>query len=148
MNKLVITSLVCLAIFCFFYIACVHYLDINQIGINRNSLTGDLWLNEVGGFYVTPPWVAVSRIDTRPMRVCITSAGRGFNCKLVQFEPKQYKEFVRVHGFHYYWLANRISFNLGYNEEYRGIKDLLRGYAYGVKQYSFVVILRNYMEGE
>jgi len=64
--------------------------------------------------------------------------------KLVQFEPKYFKEFVAVQGFHYYWLSNRISFNLGYSDEYRGMKDLLRGYAYGVKKYQFVSVLRDY----
>ncbi|MBI2023078.1 hypothetical protein HYT01_00755 [Candidatus Giovannonibacteria bacterium] len=131
-----------------FYLACVHYLEPNQVGIVRNRFTGEVRLDDQASFDITPPWIAVSRIDIRPMRVCITSASRGFNCKLIQFAPAHFKEFVLVQGFHYYWWANRISFNFGYNEEYRGMKDLLRGYAYGTKQYPFVKILRDYKEEE
>jgi hypothetical protein len=80
------------------------------------------------------------------MRVCITSASRGFNCKLVQFVPSDYREFVAVQGFSYYWWANRISFNSGYSEEYRGMRDLMRGYTYSVKQYPFIKILEDYPE--
>ena len=146
MKKLLIVSAVCLTTVGCFYLACVHYTETYQAGIAWNRITGELKLDEHAGFHITSPWVAVSRIDTRPIRVCVTSSGRGFNCKLVQFEPSAYKEFVAVQGFHYYWLSNRISFNAGYDEEYRGMRDLLRGYAYSVKKYSFVTITRDYSE--
>ncbi len=126
-----------------FYLFCYNHNEAYEVGLARNEITGKVTL-QPGGMYITPPWVRVARIDTRPMRVCITSAGLGFNCKLIQFEPSAYQEFVSVEGFRYYWWANRISFNLGYPEEYRGMKDLLRGYAYSVKQYPFVKILRDY----
>jgi hypothetical protein len=132
------------------YLAFVNYLEPYQVGVARNLVSGEVSLQnplkDRGGFYLTAPWVQVARIDTRPMRVCITSSARAFNCKLVQFEPSAYKEFVAVQGFRYYWWANRISLNFGYTEEYRGVKDLLRGYAFGVKQYPFVTVLRDYVE--
>jgi hypothetical protein len=83
-------------------------------------------------------------VDTRPVRVCITSTSRSFDCRLVQFQPSEYREFVATQGFYYYWWSNRISFNAGYDEEYRGMKDVLRGYAYSAKPYSFVKTLRTY----
>ena len=125
------------------YLALFHYSEPTQVGVMRNWITGQLKL-DTPGWNITPPWVSVAKIDTRPMRVCVTSAGRGFSCKLVEFVPSEYQMFVQVEGFYYYWWANRLSFNGGYDEEYRGAKDLLRGYSYSVKQYPFVRVLQDY----
>ena len=144
MNKIIIVAGICFLVG-LFYLAFVNYTEAYEVGMARNFVTGELVLQDHGGFHITAPWVQVSRIDTRPVRVCITSDTRAFNCKLVQFEPSAYKEFVAVQGFQYYWLANRISFNFGYAEEYRGMKDILRGYAFGVQKYPFVTILRDYV---
>ena len=127
------------------YLAFFHYSEPTQVGVVRNWITGEVRL-DTSGWNITPLWVSVAKIDKRPMRVCVTTAGRGFNCKLVQFEPSAYKEFVTVEGFYYYWWANRVSVNFGYNEEYRGVSDLLRGYAYSVKKYPFITIVRDYVE--
>lgn len=129
-----------------FYLVFVNYTEPNEVGVAWNRFTGELQLQDVAGFHLTAPWVSVSRIDTRPIRVCITSAGRGFNCRLIRFEPVAYREFVAVEGFRYWWWANRFSFNSGYREEYRGMKDLLRGHAYSVKRYRFITVLRDYEE--
>lgn len=130
-----------------FYLAFLHYAEPTQVGIVRNWVSGELRI-DTPGWNFTLPWVSVAKIDVRPMRVCVTTAGRGFNCKLVQFEPSKYREFVGVEGFHYYWWANRISINTGYDEEYRGVKDLLRGYAYSTKHYPFVTVLRDFEESQ
>lgn len=146
MKKLLIVSAVFLAMGGCLYLACVHHTEAYQVGLAWNCMTGELKLDKHAGYHITPPWVAVSRIDTRPIRVCVTSSGRGFNCKLIEFEPSAYKEFVAVQGFHYYWFSNRVSFNSGYDEEYRGMRDLLRGYAYSVKKYPFIKTIRDYQE--
>ena len=70
----------------------------------------------------------------------------GYSAKLIQFNPEYWREFVDVEGWRYYWLANRFSFNFGYEEEYRGMRDLMRGYAYSAKQYLFLNILKEYKE--
>lgn len=127
------------------YLFCVHYSGITQVGIMRNVATGELELDHPG-WNLSAPWVQVAKVDTRPVRVCVTTAGRGFNCKLVEFVPGEFKKFVEIEGLYYYWWANRFSINFGYDEEYRGMKDLLRGYAYSVKKYSFVRVLRDYEE--
>jgi hypothetical protein len=127
------------------YLGFFNHVDPYEVGISWNRVTGELWL-QGSGIHFTPPWVAVSRVDTRPMRVCVTTSGRGYNCKLIQFVPEAYKEFVAVEGHRYYWWANRFSFNSGYDDEYRGIKDLLRGHAYGTTRYSFMKILEEYRE--
>lgn len=120
-------------------LACVNYTEPNEAGIAWNRVTGALWLQD-GGFHVTAPWVAVSTVDTRPMRVCLTSASKAFACKLVQFVPAEFKAFVAVEGHRYYWLSNRISFNSGY-ETYRGVRDVLRGHAFGATKYAFLTVL-------
>ena len=125
------------------YAAFLNYLDPFEEGIAWNFVRGELSLQKKG-WNVTPPWVLVAAVDGQPMRVCVTTSGRGFSCKLVQFNPAAWREFVRVEGFRYYWWANRFSFNGGYDEEYRGVRDLLRGYAYDIRRYPFVTILRDY----
>ena len=149
MKKLLIVAGAC-CLLGLFYLAFVNHLETYQVGITRNFISGELTIQnpdkDRGGYFFSAPWVQVARIDTRPFRVCITSATRAFNCKLVQFEPSAHKEFVAVQGFQYHWLANRISFNFGYTEEYRGVKDILRGYTYGVKKYPFVTVLRDYVD--
>ena len=143
MKRFLIASVLCLAALGSVYFPFVNYVEPFEEGVAWNFVRGDPYLQKKGWNF-TWLWVFVARIDTRPIRVCVTTAGRGFNCKLVQFESSAYREFVATEGFRYYWWANRISFNWGYDEEYRGMKDLLRGYAYGVKKYDFVKILRDY----
>lgn len=147
MNRWIIPSGIVLSVVGLFYLACIHYSGITQVGISRNWISGELKL-DTPGWNITAPWVSVAKVDTRPMRVCVTSAGRGFNCKLVEFVPGEFKKFVETEGFHYYWWYNRLSFNWGYDDEYRGVKDILRGYAYSVKQYPFVRVLRDFEFGQ
>lgn len=126
------------------YLGFLNFTEPTEIGIARNIFTGEMWSQEGGGWHITSPWILVSVIDTRPMRVAITSAGHGYNAKLVQFNPKEWREFLKTEGFRYWWWANRISFNFGHEETYRGMKDILRGYAFGTKQYPFFTILERY----
>jgi hypothetical protein len=121
-----------------FYLACLHYTEVSHVKIMRNVMTGEI-LPDTPGWNLTAPWVMASEIDLRPMRVCITSASKGFNCKLIQFDSNYWQEFVATQGYHYWWWANRFSFNSGYDEEYRGMKDLMRGYAFATNQYHFVI---------
>lgn len=144
MKKLFFVGGIFLVAFSLFYLPFVHFVDQYQVAITRNLFTGELQCDTKGGFHFTAPWVQATRIDTRPIRVCITSASRAYNCKLAQFEPAYHEEFIRVQGFQYYWWANRVSFNFGYNEEYRGMKDILRGYAYGASRYQFIKITQDY----
>jgi len=124
-----------------FWLTCVHHTEAARVGIMRNVFTGEM-STDTPGWNITAPWVKVVKIDLRPMRLCITSAGKGYNCKLVQFQESEWREFVATEGFYYWWWANRASFNLGYDEEYRGIKDLMRGYAYAATKYNFIVVVQ------
>ena len=151
MSRKLLASLVGLVLtFLVIYLAFLNYLEAYQTGIERNLFTGRVAIQNAdrnsGGFYLTYPWVQVARVDTRPVRECITSTARAYNCKLVQFEPASYREFVAVQGFRYYWFANRFSFNFGYSEEYRGMRDILRGYAFGVEKYPFITVSHDYFE--
>ena len=128
--------------FAMFYFGCVYYTDLSNIAIARNLLNGKLSIDSTHSWHVSAPWKRASIIDTRPKRVCVLSAGRSFSCKLVQFNPVGWQEFVAIEGYKYWWWSNRISFNSGYSDEYRGMKDLLRGYAFTGKKYSFVKILK------
>lgn len=133
-------------IICLYYLSFLNYTEPTEVGIARNIFTGEMWLQEGGGWHKTLPWVRVARIDVRPMRVAIATSGHGFNARLIQFEPNEWRKFVEIEGFRYWWWANRISFNLGYDEEYRGMKDIMRGYAFGVKHYPFITTLEQYAQ--
>lgn len=136
-----------LLIACGAFNACFNYLDSYEVGLTWNVVTGETALQNRAGWHRRAPWVLVSKIDTRPQRVCITSAAHaGKNCKLVQFVPVFYREFVATEGFRWYWWSNRFSYNSGYPEEYRGFRDVLRGYAFSAQQYPFVRVLKDYQE--
>ncbi|KKW29630.1 MAG: hypothetical protein UY74_C0068G0009 [Candidatus Kaiserbacteria bacterium GW2011_GWC2_52_8b] len=147
MKKPLIAGMVCLAVLVGVYFPFVNYLEPVEAGIAWNFVSGELRIQDKGWNF-TPPWVLVARVDLRPARVCITTASRAFSCKLVEFKASEYRKFVGTEGFHYYWWYNRVSFNWGYSEEYRGMKDILRGYAYAAKQYPFVTVIRDYEVGQ
>lgn len=127
------------------FMTCFYSLEPTELGISRNMATGNVSLQSRTGYHVKPPWVFVSIIDTRPMRVCITSSSHAaFNCRLVRFVGSEWRTFVRTEGFKLYWWSNRISFNLGYREEYRGMKDILRGYAFSAERYPFLEVIQEY----
>lgn len=140
----IVISIIFSSIVCLFYFGFLNYTEPTEVGVVRNVATGEMILQEGGGWYCTTPWVFVSKIDLRPMRVAITTSGHGFNAKLVQFNPRAWRKFVETEGFRYWWWANRFSFNFGYDEEYRGMKDILRGYAFSTKRYEFITILEEY----
>lgn len=115
----------------------------SHVGIAWDYYSGETRLVR-GGFNIIGAATFVAKVDRRPQRVCVTSTSRSYQCKLVQFVSEEYEKFLVTEGFYYYWWANRISFNGSYDEEYRGIRDLLRGYAFGTKQYPFVKIITVY----
>ena len=117
-----------------------HYLYYKEVAVIFNPMSGETNLVTKAGWNPFPPWILFSTIDIKPERLCITSASRAVNCKLVEFKPEEYKEFLTTEGFRLYWWANRLSWNSGYNEEYRGMRDILRGYAFGNHKYSFISV--------
>lgn len=123
-----------------FYLAFFHFTDNYQVGIRYNIFTGEVSKDEHTGFHLSAPWVLVTRVDTRPHKVCIVSATRNLNCRLVKFNPDKFKELIQYEGFHYYWWYNRFSFNSG-QHTYRGLDNLLLGHAYGQNRCSCVDIV-------
>ena len=122
-----------------FYLLCFNHVEQHEIGIRWNPFLAEATCEEPG-LYLSAPWIRVSNIDTRPQKVSITTTANSYNSKLVSFDKEYFLEFVKTQGFSYYWLNNRYSFNLGYGEEYRGFKDILRGYAFGNKHYNFIKV--------
>jgi len=146
-NKWVRRVLIVLFVLLFFRLGFLNYNEPTEIGIARNLVTGKTWVQK-GGWNLKCPWVLVPHIDTRPIRVTVDSAGHGYSGKLVQFVPEEWELFVKTEGWRLWWFANRLSFNLGYKDEHRGMKDILRGYAYGTKKYPFLVVLEEFGEQE
>lgn len=131
-----------------FYFGCVTHVEPNEMGVDYNVFTGELRGDTAAGYYVSPPWRLVSMIDLRPMRVSISSTANSYGSKLVQFDKAHWREFVQTQGFGYWWWNNRLSFNSGYNTEYRGFRDVIRGYAYGNKRYEFIIVLEDLSQPE
>lgn len=124
----------------FLYLFFVTHEELNTVGIARNFMTGKLELLQPG-YHITSPVVQVSNIDIAPVRVQVTSAANARSMMLVQFDTTYWKEFIKVEGFHYYWWYNRFSFNSGYDDEYRGFKDVIRGFAFCSEKYKFIKII-------
>jgi hypothetical protein len=131
-----------MAVLLLFYLPFFHYTDAHEVGIKRNQLDGTLSI-DTPGFNITAPWIFVAKMETRPQRVCVESAAKVINCKLAIFRPTEYLEFVQREGFRYYWWDNRISFNSAYAEEYRGSRDLIRGYAFSTAKQNFVEVIQH-----
>jgi hypothetical protein len=121
------------------YFPFFHYTNIHELGVMKNIVSGDLRRDDPG-FNFSAPWVLVAKLDIRPQRVCITSRSRIMRCKLGSLDANNFRDLVAREGFRYYWWDNRISFNFGHDEEYRGIRDLIRGYSFSDEKYSFVKI--------
>ena len=124
----------------FLYLGCYHYTDNYEFGITYNWVTGNVLPDAHTGHHFTAPWVLATKIDTRPHKVCIASASRNINCRLVQFDTAHWKDLIAIEGFRYYWWYNRFSFNSG-QETYRGIDNLLLGHAYGTNRCPCVKVL-------
>lgn len=140
MSKKIISILSGLGLVISFYLLCIHYTDINEVAICRNEFTGNLWLDDKAGISITSPWTRAVIIDTRPIRVCVSSSSRSFNCRLVEFDKTGWRELIELEGFRYFWLDNRLSYNSGYDDEYRGMKDLLRGYSFDANKRTFIKV--------
>ncbi len=123
------------------YLAFYHFTDSYEFGLTWNMFTGEIKPDKHTGHHFTAPWVLATKIDTRPQRVCIATATRNLNCRLVQFDTAYWRELVKFEGFHYYWWYNRFSFNSG-QDTYRGVTNLLLGHAYGNTRCSCVKVLQ------
>lgn len=139
--KVLKRSILSIFAICLFYLMFVDYIDHYEVSIRRNILSGETYIDTTGGFNLSVPWVLTSNIETRPIRICITSSSRIYNCKLVSFDPNGFEDFVELEGFKYYWWANRLSYNIGHDVEYRGISDIIKGYCFDEsKKHSFIKI--------
>ncbi len=120
-----------------FWSLCFSYNDSYHFSIERNYITGNITTNGPG-YSISLPWVQVVRIDTRPFRSCVDCSCNNIKCKLISFNQSGYRDFIQKEGLEYYWWRNRFSFNWGNEHEYRGLKNVLRGYSFDNVQYSFI----------
>jgi hypothetical protein len=122
----------------FFWSFMFHWTGVHQVGIVRNIISGNIYIDTVPGPNITMPWVQVVRIDTRPHRICVECACTNMTCTLVSFRKEGWKNLIEKEGFRYYWWDNRFSFNMGHRKEYRGINDLFKGYALDGRTHNFL----------
>jgi len=120
------------------YFSLVYRTGYTEASIKKNIFTGEVTIDTTYGFNIEYPWVLVSHVPTNPRRMCIESKARIQHCKLIHFIPSRYMDFVEREGFRYYWFDNRISFNSGHKNEYRGIYDTFYGYTFTDEKVSFI----------
>lgn len=135
LNKIAIILSVVLFLF---YLFCVDFRDSYHIALCKNEIKGEVYLDTLHGFNVTYPWIRVSKIDTRPIKLCIDCNCANINCKLIQFDYNYYQNFTKREKFCYFWWKNRISFNISQENEYRGMKFILRSYAFDKEKHKFI----------
>ena len=123
------------------FLSAFNYVEQGEAGLTWNAASGEIGLMKPG-IHWTSPITLVTKIELRPQRMCLTSSAQAApNCRLVQFEERHYREFVATEGWRYYWFDNRLSFNSGHDETYRGFRDVLRGYAFSAQSYPFIKVL-------
>lgn len=135
----IIKSLSIIGILFTFYLTSFNFLNMSEVSLNYNIIDGTVTCDTVTGIKLSAPWVLVSVIDTRPIKVCVDCSCRNLTCKLIAFNPNEYKTFLQKEGWSYFWWKNRLSFNSGNKQEYRGFKNVIRGYAFDNVEYNFLV---------
>jgi len=138
MTQLKTKWLLLIATFFIFWSSCLYFHDSWEISICKNELTGEVYIDTTKGLRFSPFWVRASNIDTRPQKLCIDCNCANINCKLIQFDYSYYQDFIKREKFCYYWWKNRISFNISQENEYRGIKFILRSYTFDNQKYKFI----------
>ena len=133
-----IKSLCVIGILLIVYLSSFNFLNMTEVSLNHNIIDGTVSCDTTRGMKLTAPWILVSVVDTRPVRVCIECSCRNLTCKLVSFNPKEYKLFVQKEGWSYFWFRNRLSFNSGNKQEYRGFENVVRGYSFDNVEYKFL----------
>lgn len=114
--------------------------SVHHISFERNLISGTLQIDTTPGPKITYPWVQVSKIDTRPVRVCVQCQCHNMTCNLVSFDRNGWMDFIDREGFGYYWWRNRFSYNSGHDIEYRGVNDILMGYSMDGNKYTFLKV--------
>lgn len=122
-----------------FYIFCLNHVAPQEIGIAYNSLSGEVYVQNHPGWYVTNPFVEVASVETRPFQVCLNAGARILNCKLIRFNPEGASDFVKLQGFHYWNTSVNQCGNPGCSTTEFG--RIMLGYAYSEKSYPFLEII-------
>lgn len=138
MKKKIIIISAALLLVATFYLSCVSYTDYKHVSISNNLITGEKILDTIPGITISYPWVQIVRLDKRPFRICVSSSSKNMVCGLYSFDYRYWKDFIELEGIHYYWMYNRISYNSGHSDEYRGLVDILKGYVLDNKKYKFI----------
>jgi hypothetical protein len=91
----IIKTLCIIGMLLLIYLSSFNFLNMSEVSLNHNIIDGTVTCDTTRGMKLSAPWILVSVIDTRPIRVCIDCSCRNITCKLVYFNPKEYKIFVQ-----------------------------------------------------
>jgi hypothetical protein len=110
-----------------FWLFCLNHVNVTDIGITYNSITGEIGVQEHPGWYATSPFTRVAHMSLLPMRITIPSQARIINQKMVRFRKEGAIEFVKLQGF---------SMMLNSEQE-----NIMLGYAFSGQKFPFLEIL-------
>ena len=140
-----ITSFVLLIIGIIFLFSSYRIVDVTEFAYKYDLVTGEvsgIWDEDgnpkTGWIWKTPFLEKVHTIETLPYRTCLGEENtRVLNCKLVQFNPKGWRQFVMWHGRRDYD-HNRKGFSV---TDY-DLNKILMAYAYSENpsEYKFLEI--------
>lgn len=128
LNVLVYTAGSILLVGLIFYVLFLNHVEINEVGIYYDSMSGQTWKQTTPGWYVTSPLTYEVNITTLPLLVTIPSNAKIINSKMVRFNPDGVEEFIRLQGF---------GWGL-----HSSLDNILLGYAFSGREYTFLDIVQ------
>ena len=112
----------------FFWVFFLNHVSVNHIGIAYDSMGGKVTIQKTPGWYVTSPFTKATYIRTTPITVTIPSGAKIIISKVVRFKPEGVESYIRLQGFGYGMDSN--------------LENVLLGYAFSGKKYSFLEIMQ------
>jgi len=116
----------------FFWIFFLNHTTINEIGIQYNSMNGEITTQLEPGWYITNPMTKVAYVSTLPIKITIPSEAKVIVSKIVAFNPSGVKEFIRMQGFSYHINSS--------------LHNVLLGYAFSGSEFEFLDIMQETTE--
>ena len=114
------------------------FVDSHEQGYRFEKVTGKITvLNRTGWHRITPFFVEVNTIDTRPMQIRIEANNRVLNAMLVRFKKEGLQQFIDLHG----------RGDYGLNDGQTNLSEILKSYAYenyGSNQYNKELLQKKY----
>lgn len=113
----------------FFYLFFLNHIEFGEVGVARDNLKGQIWIQKQPGWYFTSFGTKVVTLKTVPIKVSLMTDANVVSQKIVRLKEDKIIDYIELQGFYY---------GSGWN-----LASILFGYAYSGKEYSFLEILES-----